>query len=88
MRIPFLFFEVTLKTDSVGRRLQYSGPARRAALSWLGQENKTPRYLPGWSTSTYIGLEADMPKRDAVVEAFRVRPPRSPSSNAVCDMRQ
>ncbi|KAH9988958.1 glycoside hydrolase [Russula vinacea] len=50
---------------------QYSGPARRAALSWLGQENKTPRYLPGWSTSTYIGLEADMPKRDAVVEAFR-----------------
>lgn len=44
---------------------------RRIALGWLGQERSATRYLPGWSTSTYIGLDADTPKRDAVVEAFR-----------------
>jgi hypothetical protein len=54
---------------------QYSDAARRVVLLWLGQEGTANRHLPGWSTSTYIGLEADMPKRDAVVEAFRVRPP-------------
>lgn len=52
---------------------QYSHSVRRIALGWLGQSSAT-RHLPGWSTSTYIGLEADTPKRDAVVEAFRVRP--------------
>ncbi|KAI0281283.1 glycoside hydrolase [Russula aff. rugulosa BPL654] len=44
---------------------------KRIALGWLGQERSASRHLPGWSTSTYIGLEADTPKRDAIVDAFR-----------------
>jgi hypothetical protein len=67
---------------------QYSHSVRRIALGWLGQERSATRYLPGWSPSTYIGLEADTPKRDAVVEAFRVRPPCCPSPVAACDMCQ
>jgi hypothetical protein len=57
---------------------QYPHSVRRIAVGWLGQERSATRHLPGWSTSTYIGLEADTPKRDAVVEAFRVRPPMLP----------
>ncbi|KAI0313215.1 glycoside hydrolase [Amylostereum chailletii] len=37
--------------------------------SWLGID-VTPR-IPGADKSTYIGFEADIPKRDAVVEAFK-----------------
>ncbi|KAI0281280.1 glycoside hydrolase [Russula aff. rugulosa BPL654] len=50
---------------------QHPHSVRRIALSWLGQERSATRHLPGWSTSTYIGLEADTPKRDAIVDAFR-----------------
>ncbi|KAH9958979.1 glycoside hydrolase [Russula dissimulans] len=47
------------------------GFARRAVRVWLGQEGTANKYLLGWSPSTYIGLAADTPKRDAVVAAFR-----------------
>lgn len=53
---------------------QYAAPARRVVFRWLGQDGTANRRLPGWSTSTYVGLEADTSKRDAIVEAFRVRP--------------
>ena len=62
-------------SSSCDCRKQYSAPARRVVFRWLGQEGTANRHLPGWSTSTYIGLEADTPKRDAIVEAFQVRPP-------------
>ena len=62
-------------SSSCDCRKQYSAPARRVVFLWLGQEGTTNGHLPGWSTSTYIGLEADTPKRDAIVEAFQVCPP-------------
>ncbi|KAF8481629.1 glycoside hydrolase family 47 protein [Russula ochroleuca] len=65
------FFPLILLFAAFYALYQYSGPTRRVASRWLSQEGKTPRHLPGWSTSTYIGLEADTPKRDAIVEAFR-----------------
>ena len=46
---------------------------KRSVRVWLGEEAVPGQYLPGWSPSTYVGLEADIPKRDAVVAAFRVR---------------
>ncbi|KAI0297605.1 glycoside hydrolase [Multifurca ochricompacta] len=43
----------------------------RTVRAWLGQDNASRRQLPGWSPSNYIGLEADVSKREAVVAAFR-----------------
>lgn len=42
--------------------------------SFFGLNTPALRELPGASKSTYVGFEADVEKRDAVVEAFRVRP--------------
>ena len=54
--------------------VQYSDLAGHVVRVWLGQDDDGPsRHLPGWSPSSYIGLEADVEKRDAVVAAFRVR---------------
>ena len=54
--------------------VQYSDFAGKVVRVWLGQDDDGPsRRLPGWSPSSYIGLEADIEKRDAVVAAFRVR---------------
>ncbi|KAI0253282.1 glycoside hydrolase [Lactifluus subvellereus] len=50
---------------------QYPDSVRRSVRVWLGQEAVPGKYLPGWSLSTYVGLEADIPKRDAVVAAFQ-----------------
>ncbi|KAN0130039.1 Glycoside hydrolase [Lactarius tabidus] len=56
------------------RLVQYSDLAGQVVRVWLGQDDDGPsRQLPGWSPSSYIGLEADIEKRDAVVAAFRVR---------------
>lgn len=50
----------------------YSDLAGQVVRVWLGQDDDGPsRQLPGWSPSSYIGLEADIEKRDAVVAAFR-----------------
>jgi hypothetical protein len=55
------------------RLVQYSDLAGQVVRVWLGQDGGPSRQLPGWSPSSYIGLEADIEKRDAVVAAFRVR---------------
>jgi hypothetical protein len=52
---------------------QYPDSARRPVRVWLGQEAVPSKHLPGWSPSSYVGLEADMSKREAIVAAFRVR---------------
>ncbi|KAI0275367.1 glycoside hydrolase [Gloeopeniophorella convolvens] len=51
---------------------QYPKPVKRAIRTWLGQDgsDEPEQQLPGWSPHSYIGLEADVPKRDAVVAAF------------------
>jgi hypothetical protein len=53
--------------------VQYSDLAGQVVRVWLGQDDGPSRRLPGWSPNSYIGLEADIEKRDAVVAAFRVR---------------
>ncbi|KAH9013872.1 glycoside hydrolase family 47 protein [Lactarius hengduanensis] len=49
---------------------QYSDFVGRGVQVWLGQDEPS-RQLPGSSPSNYIGLEADITKRDAIVAAFR-----------------
>jgi hypothetical protein len=60
-------------TQAIKRLVQYSDIAGQVVRVWLGQDGGPSRPLPGWSPSSYIGLEADIEKRDAVVAAFRVR---------------
>ncbi|KAI9432065.1 glycoside hydrolase family 47 protein [Lactarius indigo] len=50
---------------------QYSDFVGRGVRVWLGQDDEPSRQLPGWSPGSYIGLEADITKRDAIVAAFR-----------------
>lgn len=58
---------------------QYSDFTRQVVRVWLmGQEDTPRRHLPGWNPNYYIGLEADVPRRDAVVAAFQVRAHASP----------
>ncbi|TFY73677.1 hypothetical protein EWM64_g10336 [Hericium alpestre] len=47
---------------------QYPQPVKDLLSTWLGRPADE---LPGASRAMYIGLEADIPKRDAVVEAFK-----------------
>lgn len=53
--------------------MQYSDIAGQVVRVWLGQDDVPSGQLPGWSPGSYIGLEADITKRDAIVAAFRVR---------------
>ena len=41
--------------------------------SFFGADDNRAKRLPGTSPETYIGFDADIPKRDAIVEAFKVR---------------
>ena len=51
---------------------QNSPAVRRYAGIWLGVQDDTVE-LHGTRRADFIGFEADVPRRDAVVEAFKVR---------------
>lgn len=69
-KIPryFLLFVALATASSL---YLYSDLAGQVVRVWLGQDDGPSRRLPGWSPNSYIGLEADIEKRDAVVAAFR-----------------
>ncbi|KAI9461166.1 glycoside hydrolase [Russula earlei] len=49
----------------------YAQSAGQVVHVWLGQGGTASKYLSGWSPGNYVGLEADTPKRAALVAAFR-----------------